>query len=101
MSETGEDWHVITDTANTRIVINQLAVDTQTVYGIGDKGIYRFDTHGSWEQISSEIPDAVISFAVVNNGLYSVTQQHGIFYMSLGEEYYNNPAHEFGSLLGN
>ena len=86
VSETGEHWRVITDRADTHIVINQFAIDGTEVYGIGDTGVYRLDTHGQWEQVSSEVPDEIRAFAILNNKLYSATDEQGIFHISLEEK---------------
>ena len=86
VSETGEHWRVITDTADTRIVINQFAMDSTEVYGIGDTGVYRLETRGQWEQFSTEAPDSVVSLAVANGRLYSASAGQGIFYVSLTEQ---------------
>ena len=83
VSETGEYWRVITDRADTRIVINQFALDGTEVYGIADTGVYRLDTHGQWEQVSSEVPEGVDVLAITNGRLYSAVTERGIFNMSL------------------
>ena len=86
VSETGEHWRVITDMADTRIVINKLAVDGTEVYGIGDTGVYQLGDRGQWEQFSTEAPDSVVSLAVANGRLYSASEAQGIFYVSLAEQ---------------
>ena len=89
-SQTGENWRVLTDGIGTRIVIDKFAVDGTTVYGAGDAGGYRLNTHTQWEQISSEVPSAIISDLVIaNDKLYSATdmisptKRKGLFYVSL------------------
>ena len=86
VSHTGERWHAITDRTDTRIVIDQFAMEGTAIYGLGDMGIYRLNPHGRWEQFSSEAPGEVTSLAIVNNRLYSTTQQRGIFHISLAQE---------------
>ena len=86
-SKNGEHWQTMRDKTNKRIVINQFAVDGHTVYGIDDVGIYRLDTGRQWEQISSEIPDEVTSLTILNNKLYGVTRQYGMFHMLLESVY--------------
>ena len=86
VSETGQHWRVITDTADARIVINKLAVDGTEVYGTGDTGVYRLGDRGQWEQFSTEAPDSVVSLAVANGRLYSASAGQGIFYVSLTEQ---------------
>ena len=83
VSETGEYWRVITDSADMRIVINKFAIDGTEVYGIADTGVYRLDTHTQWEQVSSEVPDGVDALAITNGRLYGAVTERGIFNMSL------------------
>ena len=89
-SQTRENWRVLTDGIGTRIVIDKFAVDGTTVYGAGDAGGYRLNTRTQWEQISSELPSAIISDLVIANdklysatGLISPTKRKGLFYVSL------------------
>ena len=83
VSETGEYWRVMTDRADTRVVINQFALDSTEVYGIADTGVYRLDTGGHWEQFSAEVPEGVDALAITNGRLYSAVPERGIFNMSL------------------
>ena len=87
ISATGDEWRVMTDDANARIVINHFTVDGHTIYGINDTAAYRLDTHGRWEQVATEIPDEIIALTTINNKLYAVTQQRGIFQMVLASVY--------------
>ena len=91
-SHTGENWRVLTNGIGTRVVIDKFAVDGTTVYGAGDAGGYRLNTRAQWEQISSEVPNAIISdLAIANDKLYSATdlissgKKMGLFYISLEE----------------
>ncbi|MXV75375.1 hypothetical protein F4Z99_14030 [Candidatus Poribacteria bacterium] len=91
-SQTGENWRVLTDGIGTRVVIDKFAVDGTTVYGAGNAGSYRLNTRMQWEQISSEVPNAIISDLVIaNDKLYSATdlisgvKEEGLFYISLEE----------------
>ena len=90
-SRTGENWRVLTDGIGTRIVIDKFAVDGTTVYGAGDAGGYRLNTHRQWEQISSEVPDIISDLVIANDKLYSATdllsgaKERGLFYISLEE----------------
>ena len=88
-SQNGESWRVLTDRMGERIVMDRFAVDTMTVYGAGEMGVYRLDTGGRWEQISPSVPDKVLSLVISNDRLYIATQQHGIFHRHLGEEYHS------------
>ena len=90
VSQTGEHWRVLTHSTGERPIINKFAVDGSKVYGIGDSGSYRLDGHGQWEQISSEVPSEIGTFAIANDRLYNAigqtyggTIKHGLFYISL------------------
>ena len=90
-SQTGENWRVLTDGIGTRIVIDKFAVNGTTVYGAGDAGGYRLNTHTQWEQISSEVPNVIRDLVIANDKLYSATdlisraKEKGLFYISLEE----------------
>ncbi len=85
-SRTAEHWYVLTDSAGTRSIINRFAVDGSTVYGIGDAGVYRLDTHNRWKQVSTEVPDGLISPAITHDTLYGIIKGQGIFHTSLVSE---------------
>lgn len=90
-SETGKHWRVIMGKTGTPIVINQFAmnhfaVTGPRVYGVGDTGVYGLDTDGRWSQFASEVPGEVVSLGIINNRLYSATEDRGIFQISLAEE---------------
>ena len=85
-SEDGKHWHAITDRVGTHTLIDQIAVDTTTVYGAGDEGVYRLNNREEWEKISPEVPDSVISFVVKGDRLYIATEQRGMFYVPLEKE---------------
>ena len=82
-SEDGEHWRAITDTAGTHTLIDRMAVDTMTVYGAGDEGVYRLNNRDEWEEISPEVPDSVKALVINNDRLYIVTEHRGMFYVSL------------------
>ncbi len=86
-SEDGKHWHAITYTAGTHTLIDQIAVDTTTVYGAGDEGVYRLNNREAWEKISPEVPDSVISFVAKGDRLYIATEQRGMFYVPLEKEW--------------
>ena len=86
VSKTAEHWHVLTDSAGTRPVINNFAVDGSNVYGISDMGIYCLDTRNRWKQVSTEVPDGLISPAITNDKLYGIVDRQGIFHTSLVSE---------------
>ena len=85
-SETGAHWRVLTDSAGTRPVIDRFAVDASTIYGVGAIGIYHLDPQSQWKRISSETPDKINALTIVNNKLYSATEDSGILHISLAEE---------------
>ena len=84
-SQSGEHWHVLTDGMGARVVIEKFVVDHTNVYGTGDTGVYRLDTHDKWKQISPNVPDKVISLVISNSRLYIATQRRGIFHIPLEE----------------
>ena len=83
-SQSGVHWRVIKD----NIIIDRFAVDGATVYGAGDKGVYRLDVHGDWKQISPSVPGKVRSLVVDRNRLYVATEQRGMFHILLEEDNY-------------
>ena len=85
-SETGAYWRVLTDGMGARPIIDKFAVDSTTVYGAGNIGVYRLDTRSQWKQISSEALGEVVSLAVMNDKLYSAIEDRGIFHISLAEK---------------
>ena len=85
-SRTAEHWHVLTDSAGTRPIINRFAADGSKVYGIGDGGVYRLDTRNRWKLVSTEVPDEIVSLAITNDRLYGVVRGQGMFHTSLVSE---------------
>ena len=83
VSQTGEHWSVLTDSADRHLIVDRFTTDGTKVYGIGEAGVYHLDASGQWKQISSNVPDTILSLAVSNNRLYSVTQQRGMFHIPL------------------
>ena len=81
-SQTGVHWRVITDEG----IIERLAVDGATIYGAGDKGVYRLETHDEWNQVSPDVPGKVLALVVDRHKLYVATEQRGMFHISLREE---------------
>ena len=86
ISQTGEHWRVITDKTRMPTVIDRFATDSTTIYGVGDSGAYRLDTHGEWELLSSEVPNSIQSLVISNDRLYVGTRDHGMFHISLEEQ---------------
>ena len=83
VSHTGEHWSVLTDRTGVRPIVDRFATDGTKVYGIGDAGIYRLDANGRWKQISSNVPDKILSLVVGKERLYIATQQRGMFHIPL------------------
>ena len=81
-SQTGAHWRVITDEG----VIDRFAVDGTTIYGAGDKGVYRLKAQGEWEQVSPEVPGKILALVANRDRLYVATQRRGMFHISLAEE---------------
>ena len=84
VSQTGEQWRMLTDSSGVRPIINRFAVDAGKIYGISDAGCYRLGPHRQWEHISSEVPNEISALAIANNKLYSA-KENGLFYISLEE----------------
>lgn len=85
-SKSGEHWHALTDNIGAQVNIDRIAINENEIYGANSTSIYRLDTEGKWEQLSSNVPDAVISLAVNRNRIYVVTERHGIFHTSITED---------------
>ena len=79
---------MLTDRTGERPVIDRFAMDHTRLYGAGDTGVYHLDAHRKWEQISPGVPGKVLSLAVNRDKLYVVTQQRGMFHISLEGEAY-------------
>ncbi len=82
-SDDGRHWGTVTDAEGTNLVMEQLAVDGTTLYGVTQKtGIYRLES-GTWQQIVSETPDKATSLAVDGDTLYIGTQNNGMLHFNL------------------
>ena len=73
----GRRWNTITDTAGDNLIMEHLANDGNTLYGVKDTGVYRLE-NGIWQQVVSVIPNNVTSLAVDENTLYVGTQSSGM-----------------------
>lgn len=82
-SQNGEHWRVLTDTEGERLIVASLAVDDTTVYGVCNAGAYRLDNRGNWKKVSPEVPDGIRELVFANNKLYIITNQRGMFHVSL------------------
>ena len=85
-SQNGEHWHVLTDTEGKRLIMTGLAVDGTTVYGVRNAGAYRLDKSGKWKKVSPEVPDGIRELVFADDKLYIITNQRGIFHVSLENE---------------
>ena len=85
-SEDGKRWHAITDTAGTRTIIDQIAVDNVTVYGASDESVYRLKNRNEWEKITPEVPGSVTALVVNGGRLYITTKHSGLFHVSIAQE---------------
>ena len=78
-SRDGETWHALTDVDGNRLIMDRIAVDGTTAYGVCDSGVYQVDSEtNTWKQIIPELPHTVISFAVDGNTFYIGTKQNGV-----------------------
>lgn len=93
-SQTGEYWRVLTDGTGTQVIIDRLAVDRTTVYGVGDTGVYHLNILGHWQQIFPNIPDEILALAVSNSRLYIATRRRGVFHSLLKKEQDHEPSHK-------
>ena len=82
-SDRGNNWGIITDTEGSNLIMEHLAVDRNTLYGVTkNSGVYHLK-NGNWEQIVSEIPDNVTSLAVDRKTLYVGTENQGMLHYTL------------------
>ena len=82
-SENGKNWRALVDTDGRVLVMQHLAVDENTLYGVTkNSGIYHLK-NGIWEQVVSEIPDNINSLAVDGKTLYVGTQNQGMLHYIL------------------
>ncbi len=82
-SDNGKHWRSVTDSERTNLIMERLAVDGNTLYGVTEKtGIYRLK-NGTWEQVVSEIPEGITSLAVDENTLYVGTENNGMLHFNL------------------
>ena len=94
-SDDERNWQVVADTEGINLIMEELAVDGTTLYGITkDAGIYRLKSNSeAWEQIIAEIPESAkvnltsngTSLAVDGSTLYLGTQFDGMHRFTLEE----------------
>ena len=84
-SNEGRNWHLVTDAEGTNLIMEHLAVDGTTVYGVTkNTGIYRLESD-AWQQVISKIPDSATSLAVDGDTLYVGTENRGMLHFTLEE----------------
>ena len=82
-SDSGKNWHPVADAEGKNLIMEHLAADGTTLYGVTENtGAYRLE-NGAWEQIISEIPDNVTSLAVDGDVLYVGTGYNEILHFDL------------------
>ena len=82
-SESGKNWRAVIGPDGTNLIMEHLAVDGTTLYGVTKgTGIYRLE-NGIWEQVVSEMPDSVTSLAVDGDTLYVGTEDNGMLHFNL------------------
>ena len=81
-SDDGRNWRAVTDIEKTDLIMEHLAVDDTTLYGINNTGIYRLKS-SVWEQVISDAPDNVNSLAVDGNTIYVGTQDRGMMHFTM------------------
>ena len=85
-SSNGTNWHTTTDAEGETLVMERFAVEGTTVYGTTGQYVYQLKEGSSrWEQVTPEIPDILLSFAVDGNVLYIGTLSSGVLRFTLDE----------------
>ena len=75
----GETWHVLTTIDGNRLIMDRIAVDGATAYGVSDSGVYQVDNQtNTWKQITPELPHTATSFAIDGDTFYIGTKQNGV-----------------------
>ena len=85
-SQTGEHWRVLTDSEDESLIVSSLAVDDTTVYSVCNAGAYRLNSRGKWKKVSPEVPGGIRELVFTNDKLYIITNQRGMFHISLKNE---------------
>ena len=96
-SDDGRNWRAITDAEGRHLIMDKLAVDGTTLYGITERTpvflrptVFRLE-NGTWNQIVTEIPylgtleisDLITSLTVAGNTLYVATERNGVLHFNL------------------
>ena len=83
-SDGGKHWHIVTDAEGNNLIMEHLAVDGTTLYGVSKTGVHQLK-NGAWKEVASEVPERVTSLAVDGNVLYVGTQDSGVLHFNLDE----------------
>ena len=85
-SSDGTRWYSVTDVEGGQLVMERLVAEGMTVYGMTGQYVYQLkEGSHTWEQVTPEIPDIVLSFAVDGNVLYVGTASSGVLRFTLDE----------------
>ena len=85
-SRDGVNWHSFKNSEGIPIIIEKFAVEGMKVYGQDKNHVYKLKHKtGTWEQITPEIPDSVLTFAVDEKMLYIGTSNRGVLGFRLDE----------------
>ena len=80
-----EGWQTLTDTDGNPLLMDRIAAEDATLYGVCDSGVYRVDDQtDTWRQIASEAPYAATSLAIADDALYIGTKHSGILRFQRG-----------------
>lgn len=75
-----EVWQPLTDSDGNSLLMDWIAAEDATLYGVCDNGVYRVDDQtDTWRQIASEAPYAATSLAIASEVLYIGTKHSGVF----------------------
>ena len=83
-SDDGRHWHIVTDAEGNNLIMEHLAVDGTTLYGVSKTAVYQLENN-TWKQVVSEVPERVTSLAVDGNVLYVGTRNSGVLHFNLDE----------------
>ena len=79
-SRNGEKWCALTDTDGCPLLMDRIATEGSTLYGVCASGVYQVDGRtNTWQQIAPEVPYTATSLAVDAHTLYIGTEHNGIF----------------------
>ena len=83
-SHDSEKWCALTDTDGFTLLMDRVATDGSTLYGVCSSDVYQVDTQTNvWRQITPEMSYSATSLAVIREILYVGTKHNGIFYFRL------------------